>query len=181
MTGKERKTLIMHKRMEIKEKKDRIRSREIDKEIEEEIQQMNALKTLVMTRKFSYLQLLKIDHLERANKLRRSKKRIKNLKNAAPFTHHLQLPPVKNNLKTARIISQPKSKKQEDLVESYKRLKYLEKFDRKEEDESSLIEKGQAVQIDYKTQGVGPKMFKNNRYQSKKNMHRMNRFSNKNL
>lgn len=64
MTGKERKTLLMHskrqiqnilERMEIKEKKDRIRSMEIDKEIEEEIKQMQALKTLVMTRRFSYL------------------------------------------------------------------------------------------------------------------------------
>lgn len=63
----------------------------------------------------------------------------------------------------------------------YKRLKYLEKFDRKEEDESSLIEKGQAVQIEYKTQGVDPKVLKNNRYQSKKNKNRMSRFSNKKL
>ncbi|CAI2386575.1 unnamed protein product [Moneuplotes crassus] len=176
MTGKERKTLLMHRKMEIQEKKNRMRSVEIDQEIEEEIKQIEALKTLVMTRRFSYMQLLKSNHIEKAKKLGNKKSKNKP-KFLVPITSRLALPEIGNNSKTARIISQPKTKKQEDLVECYKRLKYLEKFDKKELDASFLIEKGDAVQEEYKIQNEGAKVLRRKRYQSRKNLHRLNKFS----
>lgn len=57
----------------------------------------------------------------------------------------------------------------------------MEKFDREEMNESFAIEKGDAVQREYRTQDQGPKILKPIRYQSKKNIFRLHKRSNKQI
>mmetsp|Transcript_15589 Transcript_15589/g.13628 ORF Transcript_15589/g.13628 Transcript_15589/m.13628 type:complete len:145 (-) Transcript_15589:19-453(-) len=93
-------------------------------------------------------------------------------------TTFLNLPPISAS-KTSRdvIVIEPKIKKQEDLVERYKKLRFRQKFDKEEVDASFAIEKGDAIQEEYRKMPSSSFVLSNTRYQSKKNLERIGKFN----
>lgn len=93
--------------------------------------------------------------------------------------------------------TQPKVKKQEDLVEckdyaliiilinkittiisylGYQKLKFRERFDKEEIDESKQIEKGDIVEEEYKHNNQGNVIMRSHRYKSNKSKIRFHQF-----